>query len=205
MPDIHNARQIRRTNENTWRKTGLEIHRQIFTQHRREVNYMILRAKQLYHQRKLLNQDQKACFRVIARLLNTSLESLPDKTNTKDNDFAHFFTNKITLIREQIQQQYKSMNDNGDQEIIHSIINHKFTKVTEDELLKVINWCPDKTCDMDAIPTSLLLFMHMNVSCNILSCDALFFVTSPKTRNVSLFIILVRSQNLISGSVHVCI
>ena len=34
-----------------------------------------------------------------------------------------------------------------------------------------------------------------------MSCDALFFVTSPKTRNVSLLIIFVRSQKLISGSV----
>ena len=34
-----------------------------------------------------------------------------------------------------------------------------------------------------------------------MSCDALFFVTSLKTRNVSLFIILVRLQKLISGSV----
>ena len=47
----------------------------------------------------------------------------------------------------------------------------------------------------------MLLFMRMNVSRNILSCDALFFVISPKTRNVSLFIILVSSQKLISGSI----
>ena len=40
----------------------------------------------------------------------------------------------------------------------------------------------------------MLVFIHMNVSRNILSCDALFLVTSPKTRDVSLFIILVRPQ-----------
>ena len=52
-------------------------------------------------------------------------------------------------------------------------------------------------------PWAMLLFMHMNLSWKLLSCDALFIVTSPKTRNVSLLIILVRSQNLImiSGSV----
>ena len=43
----------------------------------------------------------------------------------------------------------------------------------------------------------------MNVSRNILSCDALFLVTSPKTSNVSLFIILVRQQKLISRSILV--
>ena len=59
-----------------------------------------------------------------------------------------FFTNKITLIREQIQLQYESMNDTVDQEMLHSTIHQSklsdFTKVT------------DKTCNLDAIPTSLL-------------------------------------------------
>ena len=35
--DIHNARQLRRINETRWRETKLEIHRQIFVQHRSEV------------------------------------------------------------------------------------------------------------------------------------------------------------------------
>ena len=42
--DIHNARQLRRINETRWRESRLEINRQIFVQHRSEVNTMISRA-----------------------------------------------------------------------------------------------------------------------------------------------------------------
>ena len=56
--DIHNARQLRRINETRWRETKLEIHRQIFIQHRQEVNTMISRAKQQYYDHKLAATDQ---------------------------------------------------------------------------------------------------------------------------------------------------
>ena len=59
--DIHNARQLRRINETRWRESRLEIDRQIFVQHRSEVNTMISRAKQQYYEHKLAATDQKTC------------------------------------------------------------------------------------------------------------------------------------------------
>ena len=105
--DIHNSRQLRRINETRWRETRLEIHRQIFVQHRSEVNTMISRAKQQYYEQKLAVTDQKTCFRVVSELLDTAGTTLPDSNNNQNlcDDFAKFFSDKITLIRENIQRR----------------------------------------------------------------------------------------------------
>ena len=96
--DIHNARQLRRINETRWRKTKLEIHRQIFVQHRSQVNTMISRAKQQYYEQKLAATDQKTCFKVVSELLDTAGTTLPDRTNNQhlcDDFFQSSFRIKL--------------------------------------------------------------------------------------------------------------
>ena len=68
--DIHQARALRRANENRWRTTKLEVHRQIFVEHRTAVNNMIKRAKRAHYESVLSSLDQRTCFRVVNTLLN---------------------------------------------------------------------------------------------------------------------------------------
>ena len=159
--DIHNARQLRRINETRWRDTKLEIHRQIFVQHRSEVNTMISRAKQQYYEHKLAATDQKTCFKVVSELLDTAGTTLPDSTNNQHlcDDFAKFFSDKITLIRENIQRRVQDVDSRVCEETDHSVVQYTLDELaptTEAELIGILRNSSDKTCCLDAIPTNLI-------------------------------------------------
>ena len=159
--DIHNARQLRRINETRWRETKLEIHRQIFVQHRSEVNTMISRAKQQYYEHKLAATDQKTCFKVESELLDTAGTTLPDSTNNQHlcDDFAKFFSDKITLIRENIQRRVQDVDSRVCEETDRSAVQYTLDELaptTEAELIRILRNSSDKTCCLDAIPTNLI-------------------------------------------------
>ena len=158
--DIHHARKLRRVNEKRWRDTRLEVHRQIYVQHRAEVNTLITRAKQRYFEEKLRSRNQKACFSVLDQLLKSSATKLPSTTSTESlcNQFSSFFTEKIQLIREKIGGQ--SATHQADTTVISaSPVSNTLSQLratTEEELGKIIRRCPSKTCCLDPIPTDLL-------------------------------------------------
>ena len=104
---IHNARALRRSNEKRWRKTKLEIHRQIYVQHRTAVNAIITRAKRAHYESVLSSLDQRACFRVVNTLLKPPSTSRPQSSNTEKlcSDFATYFAEKTQGIRVQIQKK----------------------------------------------------------------------------------------------------
>ena len=159
--DIHNARQLRRINETRWRETKLEIHLQIFVQHRSEVNTMISRAKQQYYEHKLAATDQKTCFKVVSELLDTAGTTLPDSTNNQHlcDDFAKFFSDKITLIRENIQRRVQYVDSRVCEETDRSAVQYTLDELaptTEAELIRILRNSSDKTCCLDAIPTNLI-------------------------------------------------
>ena len=91
--DIHHARQLREANERRWRATGLDVHRQIYVQHRSKVNMMITEAKRKFHCDKLTTGDPKTCFIILNSLLKLSAEKLPTHTRIKTlcDDFGPFF------------------------------------------------------------------------------------------------------------------
>ena len=91
--DIHNAR-----NEKRWRKTKLEIHRQIYVQHRTAVSAMITRAKRAHYESVLSSLDQRTCFRVVNTLLKPPSTSRPQSSSTEKlcSDFATYFAEKNT-------------------------------------------------------------------------------------------------------------
>ena len=158
--DIHHARKLRRVNEKRWRDTCLEVHRQIYVQHRAEVNTLITRAKQRYFEEKLRSRNQKACFSVLDQLLKSSATKLPSTTSTESlcNQFSSFFTEKIQPIREKISGQ--SATHQADTTVISaspvSNVLSQLQATTEEELGKTIRRYPSKTCCLDPIPTDLL-------------------------------------------------
>ena len=143
------------------RETKLEIHRQIFVQHRSEVNTMISRAKQQYYEHKLAATDQKTCFKVVSELLDTAGTTLPDSTNNQHlcDDFAKFFSDKITLIRENIQRRVQDVDSRVCEETDRSAVQYTLDELaptTEAELIRILRNSSDKTCCLDAIPTNLI-------------------------------------------------
>ena len=94
--EIHHARKLRRVNETIWRKTRLEIHRQMFADHRNTVNTMIHLAKCDYFKTKLPDGDSKTCFRVMDSLFKRADRKRPSTSNmnTLCSDFAGCFFRK---------------------------------------------------------------------------------------------------------------
>ena len=78
--DIHEARALRCANNKRWRSTKLEVHRQIFVEHRTAVNHMIKPAKRAHYESSL---HQRTCFRVVNSLLKPPGIILPQCNNTE--------------------------------------------------------------------------------------------------------------------------
>ena len=157
--DIHHARKLRRVNEKMWRKTALEIHRQIFAEHRNTVNAMIHLAKCDYFKSKLSDGDSKTCFRVMDSLFKSADRKLPSTSNmnTLCSDFAGFFSGKVDAIRKEIDLQVAD----GNLVTIDSCAPRSEQLVslddtTEEELESIIKQCNSKTCCLDSTPTGLL-------------------------------------------------
>ena len=105
--DIYNARALRRSNEKRWRKTKLEIHRQIYVQHRTAVNTMITRAKRAHYESVLSSLDKRTCFRLVNTLLKPPSTIRPQSSSTEKmcSDFSTYFAEKTQGIIVQIQKK----------------------------------------------------------------------------------------------------
>ena len=68
--DIRATRKLRCHNENVWRASDLEIHRQINVDHRNAVSNEIRKAKIQYYQNPQQDADQSAAFKAVDSLLN---------------------------------------------------------------------------------------------------------------------------------------
>ncbi|KAI0214517.1 putative RNA-directed DNA polymerase from transposon BS [Lamellibrachia satsuma] len=163
--DIHQARALRRANEKRWRTTKLEVHRQIFVEHRTAVNNMIKRAKRAHYESVLSSLDQRTCFRVVNTLLKPPGIILPQSSNTETlcNDFATYFAEKTQRIRMQIHtkltndEEYSCCAiDSGSQSQRLSNELNRLLPTSEEEMKNIISLCPSKTCSLDSCPTDLL-------------------------------------------------
>ena len=122
---------------------------------------MISRAKQQYYEQKLAVTDQKTCFRVVSELLDTAGTTLPDSNNNQNlcDDFAKFFSDKITLIRENIQRRVHDVDSSVYEGTARSTVQYtlgELAPTTDAELIRILTNSSDKTCCLDAIPTNLI-------------------------------------------------
>ena len=103
--DIHEARGVRRKYEKKWRKTGLEVHHQVYLEQHTLVNTMIENSKKAYFRDKLKDADTKTTFRTVNGLLNNNNKTLPihDSTQILCEDFATYFKDKVDNIQNGLQ------------------------------------------------------------------------------------------------------
>ena len=98
----------------------------------------------------------KALWNSIKKVLQRSPKNvLPDHTtiNSLINTFGKYFTDKIAKLRSGL------LSTDADTPVSGSY-NNKFVSsqtMSEDEVLKIITSTPNKSCDLDPIPTSLVL------------------------------------------------
>lgn len=158
--EIHEARRVRRRYEKQWRKTGLEVHHQLYLEQLELVNTMIENAKKVYLQGKLKDADSKSMFRTVNSLLNNNNKILPshDSLPTLCDNFATFFKEKVDKIQEGLEQQRNSVNElsvNVYQSHVSCTLS-EFDQVSVDDVMKIINGFAAKHCILDSVPTWFL-------------------------------------------------
>ena len=159
--EIREARLLRRSNEAVWRRSKLEVHRQIYCQHRDDVVRMIREAKQNHYEEQLSTRDPKATFKVINELTKNNEISLPAPPSTQlCNQFINFFTDKITIIQSGIakvlSEEKLPTNITPDIDTAVKSIMDKIRPVTPEELTKLIRSSNSKTSALDPCPTDVL-------------------------------------------------
>lgn len=162
-PEIDEAKKLRKRLERKWRKSKLEVDRQIFTAQRQLVYNMIYEAKTTYYRDKISNcTDQKQLFKIVESLLHQKGKAKLPSHNSKEQlaqKFNNFFVSKITKIRNDLDSESTdTVNQNSAFDNEHDLTSYLevFTPASEEEICKIIRASPPKSCDSDPIPTWIL-------------------------------------------------
>ena len=201
MPAVHSAKKARRRAERRWRKTKLEVDRQIYRQARNGCMVVVNKAR-AKHVRDTLNAasgDPRKMFSIVHNLLGkvSSLPVLPDMDDhTAAETLRVFFQDKIRHIRDSFVDAQPLSEDVS---IATSLTD--FQPITEDQLLKIIKRCNPTSSLVDPIPTKLVI-EHLDILLPVLvsiintsfQCSAV-----PKPFKTAVIKPLLKKQNLDPG------
>ena len=162
--EIVEAKKSRRRLERKWRRTGLEADRLIFVEARNNVSKLISAAKTSFYSRRIeeFSGNQKALFREVNLLLNKkTVTPLPPHETplALANQFAGFFSNKIDLIRSELNcciPKSPIAPDTYSSSETDTVQLSSFERVSIKTVSDLISSSAPKTCDLDPIPTRLL-------------------------------------------------
>ena len=155
-PKVKEIKKQRRQAERKFRKTGLQIHKDIFIHLKNKSNSIVDIAKSTYYKVKF--QCVKSC-KELYSLKNelfgkTNEPSLPCNTNKSELPelFSSFFSSKVIGIRNSLDNVPVSQNSDV---VFDGTVLDSFVPVTETEVKEVILSFPPKFCELDVLPTSL--------------------------------------------------
>ena len=155
--EIKQAKVQRCLAKRKWRESGLAVHREIYVKQRSLVSNMISKAKKDYLCYKIVNSgNSQELFRLSSQMMgksgdtmlpsNISPESLPDK-------FNEFFVYKTEEIRSSFDPDRPIPTNPVE---FSGTAFAEFHFVTEDFVKTIVQEMPQKSCDLDPIPTSVL-------------------------------------------------
>ncbi len=161
--DIKPEKLKRRRLERKWRRSRLQVDHDCFKSQKNRVNAMLNAFKIKFYSnlvKKNFN-NPRALFKIINRALHRKEDtSIPFHVSEIDvaNEFSTFFKDKIQSIHDYLDNpQLSSMPDDQshDQPKYISLLT-EFKSLNEDEVKKLILKSPNKHCELDPIPTTLL-------------------------------------------------
>ena len=155
--DVHTAKQKCRRAERQWAKSKLTVHKDMLRSARCLWKKAVRQAKREYYKSKLDNSYScKQLFGFCNELLG-KVKSNPFPTNidthSLSNKFACYFDQKIKTIRD-------NLDIHDTVEVFEPFIGQSlesFHEVSEDFIKSLILKAPCKNCDLDPLPTSLLI------------------------------------------------
>ena len=157
--DVREAKQSRRAAERKWRKSGLQIHRDIFICKKAQVNNLVAKAKTEYYRVQIEESkgNPKRLYQVVNRLTGRQKSKLLPESHCDEvlaNKFATYFTEKIVLIQESIPSVSPESNSTQYPEVSQPLT--EFAATSRNELKELIMKSNDKFCSVDPLPTTLL-------------------------------------------------
>ena len=156
--DILAAKRERKQFERQWRKSGLNVHRQMYVNKKNSVNNLLKYSKRTYFRCRIKEaKSSKELHHLTNSLLGRpTAPTLPDNVPNLPEKFSAFFVNKIDTIRNDIlQSQNQTILDYGDTFLGNPLDVFKTIKVSDIE--NIISRSPKKSCDLDPLPIDLLM------------------------------------------------
>ena len=159
--DLHDAKHLRRKLERKWRGSKLTIDHQIYRNQCIAMNKMLKLARVTFYSDKITacGHDQKGIFKISKTLLGDKGGTLlpqHSSAETLANNFSDFFVEKIVNIRQELQENHGGdcIHDTEQQNTEHPL--DEFASASQEEVRTIIMRSPDKSCELDPIPTWLL-------------------------------------------------
>ena len=190
----------RRSAERNWRSKRDTVHKQIYDVAKQKVTDLVDKAKMTHYSSLVASSSTcKQLFHNMSPLLGkNSPVILPSifKEDALPDTFADFFQKKILDIRKQFPSTDQSFSTNS-APFSGTPLSH-FSPVTEDFVRETILQTPPKSCEIDPIPTKLLIkhldillptitnIMNQSITSGIVPSDFKFAIVKPLLKKSNL-------------------
>ncbi len=158
---VEQARREKRKCERKWRKTGLTIHRQLFSDAKDALTKTITTAKKEFISQKISTSgnSQKALFNCVEQLCHHAKSSLlPDIDDSKElgESMDTFFEGKVFNLRDELKNAQDGVDNYFESENLDTRKLRAFPAISAEDLKKIILKAPTKSSPLDPIPTKIL-------------------------------------------------
>ena len=168
--ELRTLKQERRCAERKWRKSRLEIHRQIYVYAKNKVNDMLVKSKKKYFKERIFESkgNSNELYKLVKSLYKPTSSYKPvlpshDDTEQLCNNFSSFFGGKIDNIRNQLDSE-STLTPNNEPPSNPSSTLQEFRPALVEEVDKLIIAMPNKSCVLDKIPAWLFKEAHKELA-----------------------------------------
>ena len=159
-PEVREVLRLRRKAERAWEDNRTSITKKQFNELKRQFGRVDKEARTKYVKDDLeeSRDDPKALQRKLSRLLGNSETFLPETSDKRKlaDDFADFFVGKVEKIRSTVMEEQNQRNMRNAVHQAPVCCFEKFEEVSTEKLKRIVKDMPDKTCDLDPVPTWLV-------------------------------------------------
>ena len=160
--EIKLERRVRRRLERRWRRTRLPEDRLRFIEQNRIVNELLLSVRSQYYT-KLIDDNclnQRKLFGIVGKLLHRSpAPQYPSCSSVADlaNRFIGFFGEKIITIRHELESNPMQGTYLFNEVTVATTRLHRLSCPSYSTLLQIVHPLASKSCELDPVPSRILL------------------------------------------------
>ena len=198
-----NEKRVKRRLERRWRNTGMEVDKTAFKLHKKIYDKLLKDAHTDYLTNLISENanDSKSLFKCIDALLgNNKQHPLPEHTSELElaEKFNDFFLIKVSEIHKNIVSRSNVDRSLLVEERRYEIPFIEFREMAEQDIWKIVQNSPKKSCLLDPLPTWLLVKCQAAINpviTNIVNAS-LFLSNVPKSQKAAVIRPLLKKINL---------